>query len=932
MSVRKNRALTRFLWLSGSMLMAAIGVLGVVLFGRGEMSTVLAAPIPPPEGYPKLNLSTKVVSPTLAHRGGATLSYQIEIINTGAYAAEGVSFIDLIPANTVYNGDAHASSAPAPAFSGNSVTWNGNVGFDASVLISFSVTVSPTFTGKIQNQAGITAPLIVRPITVTAETVVTDLPILEIDKTSTPTKPGANKPLTYFLIVTNRGQIASGLSVTVTDHLPVNTTLLNLGPDGTASLAGDVVTWTRSVDLDTGVSSVFTYSVTVNNVPSGTVISNQQYQVSSPLTGVSAGDPYTVTVVKPILSIGKTISPDPPGSNRPISYTLTVLNMGSLATNLVVRDHLPAGVTYVSGGNYLNGEVSWTLPSLDTGEYARFSFNASIGDVAGVHVLNSDYSVCSGEGVCASGPLLDSLVNGPTFEATAALKPIAKKPGGGTGPVTPTLVVQNLGPGNALNATALLSFKRISVGLSSLISVPPRGAFASAPSCGDNCVSFSWVGNLGVGEVITFTTLGGQSTIGGEEGTVYSATVRIWDTLGVTTTQEVSATALGHVTHHANLLPSKTAPLFIGAGQILTYTIQVYNYGLSTDTPPYPVLTDTVPLSTTLVRASDGGQAGTAGSREVISWTLPAMSTGEALVRSFSVLVNPGLVSGTHIVNDSYRTHWFDLLSSSIMSNTGAPVTTTVKEIGLIDSFKTVTPQLVEPGPGHYLTYTVHVVNSSPMPLAGVTVDDFLPWQSSTYQRDAVVSAGQVVSDIVSLHWSGNVGAFSSQLITFTVLVDSDYQGGITNTAVINHASLTEPVVVEAVAYASDKPVLKISKKANPDPVRAGAELLYTINVANLGQQATSLTITDILPANTSYIVGSASASGQLIGSMLSWNLLVLPALEDVDLTFKVRPNYGSTVVNDRYGVTCVEGVSAAGPPVTTRIAYYKNYLPLSRR
>ncbi len=82
----------------------------------------------------------------------------------------------------------------------------------------------------------------------------------------------------------------------------------------------------------------------------------------------------------------------------------------------------------------------------------------------GVPLTNNDYGVCSAEGVCQSGPDLTSMVWGPTFEASALLDPIAKKPGGGTGPVTPTLVVKNLGPGSAIDATALLKFERISGG------------------------------------------------------------------------------------------------------------------------------------------------------------------------------------------------------------------------------------------------------------------------------------------------------------------------------------------------------------------------------------------------------------------------------------------------------------------------------------
>jgi hypothetical protein len=71
------------------------------------------------------------------------------------------------------------------------------VGFDAAVVVSFSVNVDESFSGTVRNTAVISHPLIAHPVTVTAETVVTNRPILVIKKTASPAKPGANKPHHY---------------------------------------------------------------------------------------------------------------------------------------------------------------------------------------------------------------------------------------------------------------------------------------------------------------------------------------------------------------------------------------------------------------------------------------------------------------------------------------------------------------------------------------------------------------------------------------------------------------------------------------------------------------------------------------------------------------------------------------------------------------
>jgi uncharacterized repeat protein (TIGR01451 family) len=848
------------------------GVLLLVLvLGAIYLAPSYADPIEPPAGFPKFSTSVKTVTPTLAYVGGETLLYTIEIRNTGAYAADDVTMTDRIPDGTSYNGDAAASDGQTPDFSNGTLIWNGDVGFDSVVLITFSVDVAPTFTGMVVNTAVINQEQIASPVTVNAKTRVSDTPIFSLDKTSETSHPGPEKPLIYTLTAANWGQ--------PTVNLPM-----------------------------------------VGLVPSGTIITNENYSVDSSLTSVTSGIPYSVTVVDPIFSLSKSIWPDPPGSNREMTYTLTLLNEGSLATDIVINDVVPSGVAYVRGGTESDGIVSWNLPSLAAGEFAEFTFTVYIGDVAYVPIVNDDYAVCSSEDVCQAGETFTTVVQPANFVAYAYLYPIAKKPGGGGGPVTPTLIVENLGPGNAYDAKALLTFERISVSGSDFMVIPPVGIVTPNIDCGSKCDQFFWLGDLAFGDVITFTTIEGQSTIGGEEGTLYTATISITDTLGITTTEPVTATAVGHVTHYANLLPVKTAPPVIGSGQLMTYSINVWNSGLSTDEPPLPMLTDTVPASTTLVRVSHGGESQTINSSTVVSWTLPPMSPGDRLARSYTVRVDDDLISGTQIVNDDYRTSWYELELGTILSNTGPAFTTTVHEVGLIDSFKVVTPMLALPGPNIVLTFSVHIVNSGPDSLSGVSVYDWLPWEHSTYQRDAVATSGQIISDIVSVEWYGDVAPFSEEVITMTVLVDPFFKGAITNTAVINHPELLQEITVEAVAYITDEPVLHITKSASPDPVQADGVLKYTVRVANLGQLATSLIITDAIPSGVSYVPDSATGGGILEDGILVWNTPLLQPGEDSYYTFQVEVGRGSEVINDRYGVISAEGVSATGDPVVTVI------------
>jgi uncharacterized repeat protein (TIGR01451 family) len=281
--------------LGGSLLVVA-----VMLAVTYRPALVRADPIEPPVGYPKLALSTKWMTPTLAATGGVTLHYAVEVRNAGVTTASGVTLIDHLPVGTVYNGGAQASHPPTPTVAGEVSSWTGEVGFDSTVVVSFSVSVSDTLSGRVTNAAVISRPLSAAPVAVTAETVIADEPILTVEKHSMPAVPGPNKPLTYSLVVANTGQPATGLPITVTDRVPVSTTVLALGPDGvTGMVYGQVVvTWTRRVTLGLGETTVFTFSVLVDDAPGGTVISNTDYQVASP-SGVTSSRPHTVTIATP---------------------------------------------------------------------------------------------------------------------------------------------------------------------------------------------------------------------------------------------------------------------------------------------------------------------------------------------------------------------------------------------------------------------------------------------------------------------------------------------------------------------------------------------------------------------------------------------------------------------------------------------------------
>ncbi len=120
-------------------------------------------------------------------------------------------------------------------------------------------------------------------------------------------------------------------------------------------------------------------------------------------------------------------------------------------------------------------------------------------------------------------------------------------------------------------------------------------------------------------------------------------------------------------------------------------------------------------------------------------------------------------------------------------------------------------------------------------------------------------------------------------------------------------------------------PALVISKADAGVPVGPGSNINYTITVRNIGSvAATGVTITDPVPANTSFV--SATGGGSISAGTVTWTGLSVAAggSTTVHLTVRIDSSLKSkvtSIVDDGYGVTSDQGPSAIGSPTITPIA-----------
>jgi len=214
-------------------------------------------------------------------------------------------------------------------------------------------------------------------------------PVLQIDKTGTPTTAPAGSTVDYTLVVTHAASSTSDAFATVVTDLlaDANLTLVSgsvatsSGTITTGNTAGDTTVTVNLGDFARGDTTTITFTGLVNPDLAGGIAVNNTSGLAWDSLPAGAGrpgtdnDPATLTTSAPEidLSITKTDSIDPVTVDDPFSYTLTVVNTGpSTATGVTIVDTLPGAITvdnitpsqgtFTTAGNTLTVDVGTLQP------------------------------------------------------------------------------------------------------------------------------------------------------------------------------------------------------------------------------------------------------------------------------------------------------------------------------------------------------------------------------------------------------------------------------------------------------------------------------------------------------------------------------------------------------------------------------------------
>lgn len=196
-----------------------------------------------------------------------------------------------------------------------------------------------------------------------------------ITKSADKTYADVGEEITYTLVLENTGTV-DALNVTLNDMLPPETTLVanSVTVDG-APYAGGLPVVISSISA--GQSVTVTFKVTVNSLPAVNPIFNiarADFEffpfAGYPATSFSNSNPVAVFIIVRQMTNVKSVDKAFAVKGDILTYTSVVTNTGSIpVTDVIFKDEIPAGTTFVNGSVYING-VNYPAYNPQTGFFA----------------------------------------------------------------------------------------------------------------------------------------------------------------------------------------------------------------------------------------------------------------------------------------------------------------------------------------------------------------------------------------------------------------------------------------------------------------------------------------------------------------------------------------------------------------------------------
>lgn len=811
---------------------------------------------------------------------GTTVTYTLTATNNGNIATV-VTVTDPIPAGSTFvPNSVTVNGTPVPGANIAAGVSAGTIPIGGSAVVTFQVLVqSVPSPPQLSNQGSAVGTFTIPDGRSSSQSVVSNqlqipvaLPNVTAVKSANLTDAAVGETITYSVTVTN-SSVGSVTDVQVQDIIPAGSqfvagsTAINGVPVPEANPASGVSIGT----LAAGASATVTFNALVTAVPpSGSLTNGVNVAFrSGAFNSIVLSNSISIPVFEPVIATVKTVDTTIASVGQTLTYSVLVTNSGNLSATATLRDPLPSSVSFVPGSVFVNTVnapgaspiAGIPLGSIEPGSTVPVSFQVIVNEVPPtsrlVNQSTTEYSFQLPSGRSFTG--LVSLSNTVDIPVTSPQVSVTKTVNTAVATLDDVLTYSSIVTNNGIQTiTGVVFSDDLPPGLEFVpgsVTVNGIPAPIANPSTGISLPSIAPGGAVS----IEF-----QAAVGAVPLTV-PAIVSNRANVGFTSgafTGTASSPLVDTSIYQPVIQVAKSASVqSITVGGTFVYTLELSNTG---NYPAEVTLLDIIPDSMVFVPNSvviNGFPS--PGVDPATGIPLDTVYAGETYIVSFSVNV-ASLPSPQQTTNFAQALFDYTLpdgreLNGTVTSNAWlvnvyAPDVQAVKTAS-VDSAVS----------GDSFQYTIVVTNGGSEAVNGVVVVD-------TLQEGVMFIPGTVSANGASLPSAspvagipiGTIASGAAVTVTFEVMINMPDPTPIINQSTVSFtsgafaSSSWSNVVVTPVT----QPVITLVKSASLSDASVGSAITYTILVSNTGNVAADVTLTDPIPAGTSFTPNSVVVGG----------------------------------------------------------------------
>ncbi|WP_395761401.1 DUF7507 domain-containing protein [Bacillus sp. 3G2] len=909
-------------------------------------------------------IATKSANKVLANID-ETVEYTVFIQNNGSTATNSIFFTDTIEDGTVFiPGSVTVNNTVLPAADPNIGFSIPNIASGQATTIMFQVSVTNLpAVNPTPNTANIVYDFIFNPDfapiqkSTTSNTTfvqINDADIVSL-KTVDLTSVTIGDILTYTTTLTNIGN-TDAIAVVFTDNIPDGTTfivgsvLVNHIPQLNANPSADILVGTIAPNASIPV----TFSVTVVSLPASSRIQNQstsRYTISGEEQISTSNITFTEVISANVIA-AKTTPIQYANLQTIIPYTISITNNGNIQVeNIIVTDIIPSNTNFIENSVIVNGTArpndnplnGIQIDNIPPNTTATVLFQVRVTSIPQTNPISNTSTIEYQYTIPNQPPITETLLSSAAVTAihhanlnSNKAVDLAFATVGDT--LTYTITLNQTGNVAANNVTIQDMIPQGTTFVENSVVVNGETLPGVNPVSGIPINTITVGGNAIASFQVTVTSIPTPNELTNQAITTFNYIVNPNNVpvTNTTTTNTVTTTVQNdnvvaiksvNVTH---ALPSQT----------VTYTITITNNGNVIIEDILAI--DTAPVDTTFVTGSvtiNGiNQPNENPENGIILGSLaPSAST----IITFQVTISPT----THqpaINNDASVSYTVTIDPNeppiTITKQTNVVTTTVVDPMVRINKTTDTSIAVI----GDMITFTLEVLNHSPIPTISTSILDTIP-TGTTFIENSVTINGTPVPN-VRPDTGMNIGALpadSVATITFKVLVTSIPS----NSTIINSASVTaafqltpqDPIITfivnsNIVRIPVQFVTATVVKDASVSSAYLNQYFNYTVRITNTSDISLSkVSLQDTIPAGLQFMDGTVFINSERsplanpnIGFLVATNL---EPNETIIVLFTVQVI--SPPINNEFkntaNISLQLQVSPTDPPITVTVTSNEN-------